>query len=291
MILNAYAKINLSLDVLKRRSDGYHELQMIMQSVDLHDEVFIEKVNDSGIHVEMDKGNINSNSNIAYKAAEILLKTKGIKEGVKINIKKNIPMAAGLAGGSADAAAVLVGVNKLFDLKYSIDEIKKYGKEIGADVPYCIGGGTMLAEGIGEKLSYIEDFCDVNIVIVKPKIDVSTKWVYQNLNIDKISNRPNNDYLIDCISKKNILKLSSNMVNVLESVTIQNYPIIDVIKNKLKQLGAIGSMMSGSGPSVFGIFDDYELANKVCEYFDEDNEVDCFLTKTIKGDYYKEYLK
>jgi 4-diphosphocytidyl-2-C-methyl-D-erythritol kinase len=277
--LEAPAKINLSLDVLRKREDGYHELKMIMQEIKLHDIVTLE-LTASGIHVECDSRWVPSDSeNIAYKASSLIFNKYGIKSGLKIKIKKRIPVAAGLAGGSADAAAVLKGINVMFSLGLAAGELMELGKQIGADVPYCVMGGTMLAEGIGEILTELESFKDVNIVLIKPKIGVSTAWVYKNLNLDLISARPDTNLLIKAISCKDIKAVSGNMKNVLETVTIPKYQIVAQAKNRLMELGALGSMMSGSGPSVFGIFPDRETAQKACGEA-KDNKWDCILTWT-----------
>lgn len=258
--LNAHAKINLSLDVLSRREDGYHNLQMIMQTIQLHDTVNVSEIQ-TGIEIQCQAPYVpNNSSNIAYKAAELLLGSYKINKGVRIVIEKKIPVAAGLAGGSSDAAAVLKGINTLFNLGIELSELMKIGKTIGADVPYCLLGGTALAEGIGEKLTPIKPLENIPVVLVKPKIGVSTAWVYKNLNLDKISNRPDTKELITAIEEGNITFVAENMSNVLESVTAPRYPIIDKIKKDLTDKGAIGSMMSGSGPTVFGIFENSTTA-------------------------------
>ncbi|GAE88562.1 4-(cytidine 5'-diphospho)-2-C-methyl-D-erythritol kinase [Acetivibrio straminisolvens] len=278
--LNAHAKINLSLDVIRKRQDGYHDVRMIMQSIDLHDEVVVE-TRDTGIEVECDKPWVpGGKDNIAYKAANLMMERYKIESGVGIKIYKRIPVAAGLAGGSADAAAVIKGMNELFSLNLNEAELMNIGKQVGADVPFCIKGGTMLSEGIGEKLTKIPSFQGVDIVLVKPKVGVSTAWVYNNLKLDKISSRPDTDLLIKAISEKDIGCLAQNMGNVLETVTIEKYEVINDIKNELLRLGALGSMMSGSGPSVFGIF---ENGKKACLAYEslKDGEWECFMTQTI----------
>ncbi|RXE58775.1 4-(cytidine 5'-diphospho)-2-C-methyl-D-erythritol kinase [Acetivibrio mesophilus] len=278
--LDAHAKINLSLDVIGKRQDGYHEVRMIMQTITLHDKVILE-TRDTGIEVGCDKPWVpGGNDNIAYKAANLIMEKYKVTSGVSIKILKRIPVAAGLAGGSADAAAVIKGMNELFDLNLNEDELMDIGKQIGADVPFCIRGGTMLSEGIGEKLTKISSFQGVDIVLVKPKVGVSTAWVYNNLKLDKISLRPDTDFLINAISKKDIGSLAQNMRNVLETVTIEKYGVINDIKNELRRLGALGSMMSGSGPSVFGIFEDSEKAHRAYESL-KDGKWECFVTQTL----------
>ena len=254
--LNAHAKINLSLDVLNRREDGYHNLRMIMQTIQLHDTVNIYKI-PSGVEIYCNAPYVpNNNTNIAYKAAEAVLNRFKPGAGARIEIEKRIPVAAGLAGGSTDAAAVLKGINMLFELGIEQNELMQIGKTIGADVPYCIMGGTALAEGIGEKLTPLPPVDKIPVILIKPKIGVSTAWVYKRLNLEMLDERPDTDRLIDAIGKQDIKFISTNMRNVLESVTITKYPVIGKIKKALMDSGAVGSMMSGSGPTVFGIFDD-----------------------------------
>lgn len=280
--VNARAKINLSLDVLGKREDGYHDVKMIMQSISLHDKVFLKLTDDKDIRISCDKRWVPSNSdNIAYKAAKILIDKFNLQKGLDIKIVKNIPVAAGLAGGSADAAAVLKGLNEMLSLDLKQEELMEIGKTIGADVPFCVKGGTMLAEGIGEVLTEIEPLKNVDIVLVKPKFSVSTPWVYKNLNLEKITSRPDTDYIISLIEKRDLQNLGKKMVNVLEAVTIKKYEIIGEIKEKLVKLGAFGSMMSGSGPTVFGIFENRAIAQKVYEEISRDNRWDCFLTETF----------
>lgn len=292
MEIAAPAKINLSLDVLGKREDGYHDLRMIMQTVELHDTVLLRETK-SGISLECSAGWAPRDAtNIAWKAAELLLDKKGIKSGVAIKIIKRIPVAAGLAGGSTDAAAVLRGMNGLFSLGLEEDELRDLGKQIGADVPYCIRGGTRLAEGIGEKLTVLEDFTGVDIVLVKPNVGVSTAWVYQNLRLQEIrrDDRPDTRLLIQAIMKRDIKGVSHNMRNVLEKVAIPRYGIIREAKDRLVELGALGSMMSGSGPAVFGIFSDGGAAAAACDSLTKDGRWQCFCVKTsgamksIKGD-------
>jgi 4-diphosphocytidyl-2-C-methyl-D-erythritol kinase len=281
--LKARAKINLSLDVIGKRPDGYHDIRMIMQTVSLHDKVYLE-LTPKGIEIESDCRWIPSDGdNIAYKAADLLMKEYKIDAGIKITIEKKIPIAAGLAGGSSDAAAVLKGMNILFGLNIGEPAILSLGKRIGADVPFCLIGGTMLAEGIGEILTGIGPLPAVNIVLVKPKISVSTAWVYKNLDLLKIKERPDTDLILSAIKESRIDVIAQNMKNVLESVTEKKYTIIEEIKNKLKRCGAAGSMMSGSGPTVFGIFEDKNSAKKAFELLKSDRW-SCYITETINGE-------
>lgn len=282
--IKAYAKINPAIDIIKKRTDGYHEVQMIMQSVELHDKVILNKT-EREIIVKCDNPQVpEGEKNIAYRAAKIMFDKYNIQSGISIEIIKNIPISAGMAGGSSDAAAVIKGINQLFELKLHIDEQEKIALSIGADVPFCLMGGTVMAEGIGEKLTKISQLRPVDILIVKPKIDVSTKWVYENFKIENVQNRPNINEIINSIKEDNIEKFAKNMVNVLETVTAKKYPIIDYIKDIMMKNGAKGSIMSGSGSAVFGMFSDKENAKKAKKIIMQDekikNNCSCFITKT-----------
>jgi 4-diphosphocytidyl-2-C-methyl-D-erythritol kinase len=278
--LNAHAKINLSLDVLSKREDGYHNLQMIMQTIQLHDTISIQEI-PSGVEIKCAAPYVpNNSSNIAYKAAEAMINKYKLDAGVSIVIDKKIPVAAGLAGGSTDAAAVIKGINTLFKLGIEQNELMLLGKTIGADVPYCIMGGTALAEGIGEKLTTLKKLRNIPIILIKPKIGVSTAWVYKSLDLDKVTERPNTEMLISALEKRDIKFVAESMRNVLESVTLVKYPIIAKIKKDLIRKGALGSMMSGSGPTVFGIFEDKEKAKNAYNILRKSKH-DCFLTHTV----------
>jgi 4-diphosphocytidyl-2-C-methyl-D-erythritol kinase len=281
MELKARAKINLSLDVLNKRSDGYHEVKMIMQTLELHDSIIIREISE-GIEVQCNSLWVPSNSNnIAYKAADLIIRSFGIKSGVNINIIKRIPVAAGLAGGSSNAAAVFKGLNEMFSLGISESELMTLGKQVGADVPYCIKGGTMLSEGIGEILTTLSQLPKTHIVLIKPKIGVSTAWVYKNLDLSIIKPRPETELLIRAISEKDISFLATNMKNVLESVTVPKHPIIDEIKKKMMNTDALGSMMSGSGPTVFGIYEDSKAAENAWNILKTDNRWESIITYTV----------
>lgn len=264
--LKAYAKINLGLDVIRKREDGYHDLKMIMQNVDIYDKITLELLEKDEIKLDLklvfeneeslSEGLLDSD-NIAYKAAKLLKDEYSIKKGVYIKIEKNIPIAGGMAGGSTDAAAVIKGLNKLFDLKLDDNTLMRLGLSLGADVPYCILGKTALAEGIGEKLSILEPLPSLNLLVVKPDINVSTKLVYQSLKLDELKkeDRPNIEEIISAIHKKDIKSICANVRNVMETYTIKKYPIIEKIKEAMIKEKALLSLMSGSGPSVFGIFE------------------------------------
>lgn len=256
--LKALAKINLGLDVLRRREDGYHEVKMIMQTIGLHDDLEIRKTKTPGIQVKTNLYYLPTNeNNLVYKAAKLLMDEFQIQDGVSIQLKKRIPVAAGMAGGSSDGAAVLWGINQMYGLGLSMQALMERGVRLGADVPYCIQRGTALAEGIGEKLSVLPPMPKCTILIAKPGISVSTKFVYENLHANdlKPEQHPDVDSMIEAMRQKDLGLLCSRMGNVLESVTIPAYPVINEIKRTMMDNGAIGSMMSGSGPTVFGIFD------------------------------------
>ena len=261
--LKALAKINLGLDVVRRREDGYHEVRMIMQTIYLYDRLDIKRTKESGIQIQTNLSFLPVNeNNLIYKAAKLLMDEFSITDGVSVKLDKRIPVAAGMAGGSTDAAAMLFGMNRLFSLGLTKRQLMERGVQIGADVPYCIMRGTALAEGIGEALSPLPPMVKCPVLIAKPSISVSTKFVYQNLKLDDTTIHPDIDRLIDDIKAKNLHDIAAHMGNVLETVTIPNYPVIDEIKKHMLSNGAVGAMMSGSGPTVFGLFDDEDTAKK-----------------------------
>lgn len=271
----AHGKINLGLDVVKKREDGYHEVRMIMQSVGLYDQIEIKKIpgknNKRVIEIETNLRYLPTNeNNLAYKAAELLMDEFGIEQSILISIKKLIPVAAGMAGGSADAAAVLRGINKLFSLNLKKEQLMDRGVLLGADVPYCIMGGTALAEGIGEVLTPIKPMMQCYIVLAKPGINVSTKVVYGNLKVNEIEKHPDIDGIIDAIENEDFYDMASKIGNVLEDVTVGEYPVIQDIKDKMMNFGAVNAMMSGSGPTVFGLFHDKEKAKEAYNYLKSD---------------------
>lgn len=266
MQLRAMAKINLGLDVLRRREDGYHEVRMIMQTIRLFDRLVITRKKRGGIMLESNLRFLPLNeSNLAYKAAELMIKKGGIKDGVHIYIQKRIPVSAGMAGGSADGAAVLFGMNRMFRLGYTDQELRELGLSLGADVPYCLMRGTALAEGIGEVLTALPPCPFCYVVIAKPAISVSTKFVYENLHADTIEDHPDIDGLIRGIEAGSLDAMIPCMGNVLERVSIPAYPVIGEIKKRMTEYGARVSLMSGSGPTVFGLFDTKEQALRAKE--------------------------
>ncbi len=253
----ANAKVNLSLDVVRRREDNYHDLEMIMQEIDLADKIFIKEIDADEIRVLCNRDDIPTDeTNIVYKISYTIKNRFNIDKGLEIKIDKNIPIAAGLGGGSADAAATIKGLNKLWNLNMSEQDMIDISKPLGADIPFCIIGGTAVARGIGDKLTKISGLKETMILLVNPEIGVSTKFVYQSLNLDVIEKRPDTGKLVDAIQANDLNYIANNMVNVLETVSIKEYPLIDKIKEEMIQYGAIGSLMSGSGSTVFGIFDD-----------------------------------
>lgn len=280
MRIKAYAKINISLDIIGKREDGYHLLEMIMQAIDLYDEINIEKQKE-GISIKCNKPYVPTDErNLAYKAAKIFMEKYNINCGVCINIKKNIPVCAGLAGGSTDGAAVLKLMNKLFDINASDEELMELGLKLGADVPYCIKGGTALCKGIGEDVTELKGFKDKIIVLVKPPFGVSTKSVYQDFDLNKARSHPNTELLINAIEDDNLYLVSNNMKNLLENVTLRKHKILINIKEEMKSCGATGTMMSGSGPTVFAFFDDMLKAQRCFEKM-KTRYNDVFITRTI----------
>ena len=264
--VKALAKINLSLDVLRRREDGYHDVRMIMQTIHLYDKLLIQKTKEPGITIEtnIDFLPVNEN-NLIYKAAKLLQDTVPMQEGVHVILKKHIPIAAGMAGGSTDAAGVLYGMNQLFELGLSRQELMELGVGIGADVPYCLMRGTALAEGIGEKLNSIPPMPKCPVLIAKPAVGVSTKFVYDNLKLNEDTPHPDIDAQLAAIRKGDLRQVAQTMGNLLETVTIPEYPVIAEIKEHMLAHGALNAMMSGSGPTVFGLFEEEKQAQLAFE--------------------------
>ncbi|MBS6712764.1 4-(cytidine 5'-diphospho)-2-C-methyl-D-erythritol kinase [Blautia sp. HCN-1074] len=277
MRLRAFAKINLGLDILRKREDGYHEVRMIMQTIQMYDVLEMKKVKKPGISLSVNYPYIPSDErNLVYKAAKLLMDEFQVKEGVDIRLEKFIPVAAGMAGGSSDAAAAMVGINHLFKLGLSEKDLMDRAVNIGADVPYCIMRGTALAEGIGEKLTRIAQVPDCYVLIGKPGIGVSTKTAYESLQLDKIQSHPDIDGMIRDIENGNLLAMTDKMGNVFESGIIGKYPVIGEIKDLMEANGALKAMMSGSGPTVFGIFDDREKMEAAAAVLRQSN-----LAKTV----------
>ncbi|MBN2899981.1 MAG: 4-(cytidine 5'-diphospho)-2-C-methyl-D-erythritol kinase [Clostridia bacterium] len=264
--LKARAKINLNLDVTGKREDGYHIVEMVMQQIDLYDVVTLRTI-DSGIEIQTTCEYIkDDDSNIAYKAAEALMKDFPKVSGVNIHIEKFIPVAAGMAGGSSDAAAVLVGMNRLFELGLSREELMVYGVKIGADVPFCIMGGAAIAEGIGEELTPIGGLKEQWVLIAKPPISVSTKEIYTNYSTASIRAERPFAALIKAIEDQDMTALSTLMFNSLEEVTFSKYKMVEKLKRKVQETGATAAMMSGSGPTVFGLYKSYDKGYKALKH-------------------------
>lgn len=278
----AYAKINLGLDVVTRRPDGYHELNMIMQTIDLSDTLTIQAEKGTGtITITTNLSYLPTNeNNLVYKAAQTMLERFPVPYDISIDLQKVIPVAAGMAGGSSDAAAVLKTYNKLFDLKLSTQELMDIGVTLGADIPYCILGGTALSQGIGEILTPISSPPPCTLLLAKPPIHVSTKFVYENLNLGELKKHPDIPAIVDAINNQDLLCIANKLENVLESVTIKRFPVIASIKKQMLSNGAISALMSGSGPTVFGLFTDKQKAiytGELLKKKDNDNEI--FITE------------
>ena len=267
MQLKALAKINLGLDVLRRREDGYHDVRMIMQTVRIFDRLALVKQDKEGIRVRTNLYYLPANeNNLVYKAANLLFEEFDIPGGLSIDLKKYIPVAAGMAGGSSDAAAVLYGLNRMYGLGLSQEQLMERGVKIGADVPYCIMRGTALAEGIGERLTSLPPMPPCNILVAKPGISVSTKYVYENLHANDLrpEQHPDIDGILDALKKQDLRGMAEALRdgNVLETVTASAYPVIEKLKETMEENGAAVALMSGSGPTVFGIYEDRMQARR-----------------------------
>ena len=266
MRLRALAKINLGLDVLRKREDGYHEVRMVMQTIRMYDQLDITRNIQPGIHIKTNLPYLPVNeNNLVFKAAKLLMDEFQIQEGLSIQLKKVIPVSAGMAGGSSDAAAALVGVNKIFALGLSRKELMERGRQIGADVPYCVMRGTALAEGIGEILTPLPPVPQGYVLVGKPGVNVSTKFVYGRLDAANLKEHPDIDGMVAALGQKDLRQVADKLGNVLETVTVPAHPVIDEIKKSMVRWGALNALMSGSGPTVFGLFDDREKAEYASE--------------------------
>lgn len=286
LALKAYGKINLGLDVLRKRPDGYHDLKMIMQMVDVYDDIIITKTGRKDeIIVATDKFVLeNEKGNLAYMAVKLLFDEFNIHQGIEIKINKRIPIAGGMAGGSSDCATTLMGINEMFDLKLSKEDLMKRGVKLGADVPYCVLGKTAIAEGIGEILTPLSTPPSCYVIIAKPPVSVSTAFVYRNIRPDEITKRPDIDGMAEAIKNGDLYKMSSLLYNVMEDVTVPEYPIIADIKKMMIENGALNSIMSGSGPTVFGIYDNLEKAENTMKLLKKSNLTEqLYLTKFIEN--------
>ena len=264
----ARAKINLGLDVKGRMSNGYHEVKMIMQTVDIYDELEIKKGKNPDIILSVEShdelGNISNN--LIFRAAKLMKEYYGIKDGIEIHLRKRIPVAAGMAGGSTDAAVTMLAMDEMFGLECGREKLMELALRLGADIPYCIMGGTALAQGIGEKLTPLPKPPEASLLVVKPPLMVSTKWVYDTLDAGITKNHPDIDGMVEAIKRGDLDGIASRMGNVLENVTGHKYGIISDIKNLMIEKGALNALMSGSGPSVFGIYRQKQEAENAAEY-------------------------
>ncbi|MCI6910842.1 MAG: 4-(cytidine 5'-diphospho)-2-C-methyl-D-erythritol kinase [Veillonellaceae bacterium] len=286
LTLSANAKINLTLDILGTREDGYHEVAMIMQEISLHDTLSMGKINQGislTIVIEGQQGTLPADeSNLCWKAAALVQKEYNLQEGVEIHLTKRIPMAAGLAGGSADAAAVLKGMNHLFRLGMTEARLCELGARLGSDIPFCIMGGTMLATGRGEILTRLPSFPRLSVVLAKPPVDVSTAWAYKTYDAGYDGPHPDNEAMLEAIHGGDAHKAAGLLCNVLEGVTETEHPVIADYKRLMMEHGAMASMMSGSGPTVFGLVREkqqaWHLADTLKKY---DGEAGVFVAETL----------
>lgn len=268
----AYAKINLCLDVLDRRPDGYHTVRMLMQSLELHDTLYLSRTEAPGITVipyapENDPSIPWDKRNLAYQAASLFFRTYSIKGGIEIAVDKQIPAAAGLAGGSSDAAATLKGLNALFDTNCSLAELQQLGAKLGADVPYCLMLGTALAEGIGEQLTPLPKAPHFYCTLIKPSVGISTKYIYEHLDLSPDTLHPDTSAALAAVTANNRQALCASLGNILETPALMLCPEITKLKEDLLALGADGALMTGSGPTVFGLFETKEASLHAAEYF------------------------
>ena len=280
--VEANAKINLTLDILGKRPDGFHEVAMVMQTIGLHDTLVMEKTErdiELSINVPWLKAD---EKNLAWRAAELIRQEYGLEGGVRIELTKRIPVAAGLAGGSADAAAVLKGMNDLYGLQLDEEKLCELGARLGSDIPFCIMGGTMLATGRGEVLTRLSDMPETWVVLAKPRISVSTAWAYQNYDEQGAERHPDNEAIKQAIARGNRKAVAGLLCNVLESVTIKKYDVIAEYKQMMLDKGAMASMMSGSGPTVFGLAKNREQAESIADVLRQETNADVFVTRTFQ---------
>ena len=280
--VEANAKINLTLDILGKRPDGFHEVAMVMQTIGLHDTLVMEKTErdiELSINVPWLKAD---EKNLAWRAAELIRQEYGLEGGVRIELTKRIPIAAGLAGGSADAAAVLKGMNDLYGLQLDEEKLCELGARLGSDIPFCIMGGTMLATGRGEVLTRLSDMPETWVVLAKPRISVSTAWAYQNYDEQGADRHPDNEAIKQAIARGNRKAVAGLLCNVLESVTIKKYDVIAEYKQMMLDKGAMASMMSGSGPTVFGLAKNREQAESIADVLRQETNADVFVTRTFQ---------
>ena len=280
--VEANAKINLTLDILGKRPDGYHEVAMVMQTVGLHDTLTLEK-REQGISLNINVPWLKADEkNLAWRAAALVQEEFGLTGGVHIELTKRIPVAAGLAGGSADAAAVLKGMSELYGLNLSDNKLCELGAKLGSDIPFCLLGGTMLATGRGEVLKRLPDMPETWVVLVEPRISVSTALAYQNYDEQGAERHPDNEAIQKEIARGNRNGVAKLLCNVLESVTINKYDVIERYKQMMLAKGAMASMMSGSGPTVFALAKNREQAEEIAGFMRQEKNADVFVTRTFQ---------
>ncbi len=285
--LKAYAKVNLALDVLRRRPDGYHEVKMVMQNLDIYDELEFTVVERDSTETEITlttnkEGIPTDDRNLICKAINLLFEEYNITSKINVNLIKNIPAEAGMAGGSTDCAATLKAVNTLYDLGLDEEALMRQGVKLGADVPYCVMARTALSEGIGEILTPVTGLSDCLVLVAKPPVNVSTKMVYTNLKLDEVSNHSDVDGMVNALENKNISAVADHMENLLETVTVKLHPEIEELKNIMKDMGALNAIMSGSGPTVFGIFTDKIKINAAAKHIqDKGLSKEVFVTRPV----------
>ncbi|MDE7479280.1 MAG: 4-(cytidine 5'-diphospho)-2-C-methyl-D-erythritol kinase [Lachnospiraceae bacterium] len=267
----ARAKINLALDVCRRLENGYHEVKMVMQTVDIYDELEFQERKDPDIILSVNSKDYlgDLENNLIFRAAKLMKQQYNIQNGVEIKLKKNIPVAAGMAGGSTDAAATMLAMNEKYGLGLSREQLMETAVRLGADIPFCIMEGTALAEGIGEKLTPLPAPPKAALLIVKPPIMVATQWVYENLHLDTIEHHPDIDGMAEALRQGELKAITDRMENVLETVTVAKHPIIMDIKKMMLGNGAMNALMSGSGPSIFGVFLEEDAASAAAAYIDQ----------------------
>lgn len=281
--IKSYAKVNLTLEVINKREDGYHNLETIIQSIDISDLITIrerkaqtqKQIKITCDHPQVPKGK----KNLAYQAARLIIEERGIDKKIEIGIEKNIPVAAGLAGGSSNAAAVLLGLNKLWNLNLGSKKLRELGLGLGADIPFCLKGGTILVKGKGERLMPLAGAPSFFLVLIKPDFPLSTSWVYKNLDLSIASSGAGSQAMISAIREGDVERIANNLSNRLESVAIVKYPVIAKLKQRLKAAGALGVLMSGSGPTVFGVFPSWAEAKKAGRRLNKAGQV--FVVKTV----------
>lgn len=283
LTLKGKAKINLTLDVLYKRTDGFHQVEMIMQAVELADILSLEEKNSGNISITTNLPYLPCDQrNLAYQAVRLIKDTYKIKQGVHISLEKKIPMSAGLAGGSTDAASVLLGLNTLWNLGLSLEQLEVLGAKLGSDVPFCLRGGTMLATGRGEILTPLAPLPVCYVVLAKPRISVSTAWVYGKYRKEAVLAHPDTAGVQRALQQGDLSAVVSRLNNVLESVTIAEYPQIRKLKESMMEHGAMASLMSGSGPTVFGLVADKNQAEYIAEKLRSQSDAEIMITKTAK---------